>query len=461
MTTTDQITSVFDELRLGNTEAALDLLGSTWRGIGKRPHEASTHRKTAENLLLCGMLTSKLGAERRTKGAQEAAKDLLNEAFRLFSKIRDPRKYKAQIELALCYWRSGEINEAVAYITDLRPSDPELAFEATLIKVLLETQTGKVDQALATLKSIESAAEHMPLVLRGQFHQDRAATLRKIAGQENLDRALLDYQSALIYYSDAGCIKGEAMVRNNLASIYRDFGEYTRAHSNAARAISLFTRLNNQHLIAESEDQQASIFFAEGNYSEAARLSRLAALHLQDCDLKSMLGRTLVTLGRSLARLGRTEQAQEELESAAAIFEHTHDPIGQANVCLTMIEELPQTTPQALENLARAAHLTPSTHLAERFAHASLKVGIQMISDNCSTYNEVDESADQIKTQLISRVLAKHGGINTRGAIVRTAQELGITHTGLLWFLKQHEEMGHKKRPRTQLFAAAKQKKSA
>lgn len=461
MTTTDQITSTFDELRLGNTAAALDLLGSTWRGIGKRPPDAPTHRKTAENLLLCGMLTSKLGAERRTKGAQEAAKDLLNESFRLFSKIRDPRKHKAQIELALCYWRSGDINEAVAYITDLKPSDPQLAFEASLIKVLLETQTGKVDQALITLKSIEADADQMPLVLRAQFHQDRAATLRKIPTTENLDAALLDYESALVYYSEAGSIKGEAMVRNNLASIYRDFGEYTRAHKNAAKAIYLFTRLNNQHLIAEAEDQEASIFFAEGNYAEAARLSRLAAAHLQDCDLKSMLGRTLVTLGRSLARLGRNQLAQEELERAAAIFEHTDDPIGQANVCLTMIEELPQTAKEALEHLARAAHLTTNTHLAERFSHAALKVGIQMISENSATYNQVDRSADQIKAQLTSRILAKHGGINTRGAIVRTAQELGITHTGLLWFLKQHEELGHKKRPRTHLLTVAKQKKSA
>ncbi len=78
MTTTDQITSAFDELRLGETGAALELLGTTWKGVGVRPPDAPTQRQTAENLLLCGMLTSRLGAERKAKGAQEKAKDLLN-----------------------------------------------------------------------------------------------------------------------------------------------------------------------------------------------------------------------------------------------------------------------------------------------------------------------------------------------------------------------------------------------
>src|SRR5437762_7791688 len=100
MVTTDQITSAFNELRVGETGAALEVLASTWRGIGKRPTDAPTQRQTAENLLLCGILTSRLGAERKTKGAQEQARDLLNESIRLFTRIRDSRKYKAQIELA-------------------------------------------------------------------------------------------------------------------------------------------------------------------------------------------------------------------------------------------------------------------------------------------------------------------------------------------------------------------------
>src|SRR5258708_4896276 len=178
MPVTDQITSAFDELRLGETSAAIESLGSTWRGIGKRPPTAPTQRESAQNLLLCGMLSSKLGAERKTKGAQEAAKDLLNESFRLFTKLRDPLKAKAQIELALCYWRSGEINEAVAFITDIQPANPEIQFEAKLTKALFEREIGKIDTALDTLKSIESSAEAMPPVLRGQFHHQRAVALR-------------------------------------------------------------------------------------------------------------------------------------------------------------------------------------------------------------------------------------------------------------------------------------------
>ena len=448
MAVTDQIGSALNNLRLGATNEAIDALGSTWRGIGKRPPAAPTQRGCAENLLLCGMLSSKLGAERKTKGAQEAAKDLLNEAYRLFAKLRDPRKAKALIELALCYWRSGEINEAIAFITDIHSSDPEVEFEAALTKALFETETGKISNALETLCSVEAAAENMPAVLRGQFHQERAVALRSIPTTENLDRGLVEYEAALVSYEDAGCLKGEAMVRNNLASIYRDFGHYQRAHFYAGKALRLFTQLSNQHLIAEAEDQQALIFFAEGNYSEAARLSRLAAAHLHDCDQKAMLGRTLITLGRSLARLGQQEQAREEIDRAAVIFVHLNDPIGEANAALTLIEELPLTVQTALETLTRACALTSNTNLAERFRHTAAKIGKQLIGDDTLTFSDLDQHVADIKSNLVSRVMARHGGANTRGAVVRAANELGITHTGLLWFLNHHKDMGHKKRPR-------------
>ena len=448
MAVTDQISSALNDLRLGATNEAIDALGSTWRGIGKRPPAALTQRGSAENLLLCGMLSSKLGAERKTKGAQEAAKDLLNESFRLFAKLRDPRKAKAQIELALCYWRSGEINEAIAFIADVHPSDPEVEFEAALTKALFETETGKISAALETLHSIEADAENMPPVLRGQFHQERAVALRSIPTTENLDRGLVEYEAALVSYEDAACLKGEAMVRNNLASIYRDFGDYQRAHFYVSKALRLFTQLGNQHLIAEAEDQQALIFFAEGNYSEAARLARLAATHLHDCDQMAMLGRTLITLGRSLARLGQQEQAREEIDRAAVIFEHLNDPIGEANAALTLIEELPLTVQTALETLTRACALTSNTNLADRFRHAATKIGKQLIGDDTSTFADLDEHVVDIKSNLVSRVMAKHGGANARGAVVRAANELGITHTGLLWFLNHHKDMGHKKRPR-------------
>jgi tetratricopeptide (TPR) repeat protein len=458
---TDQITSAFDELRLGETSTALELLGSTWLGIGKRPKDAATHRETAENLLLCGMVTSKLGAERKVPGAQDAAKDLLHEANRLFARIRDPRKHKAQIELALSYWRAGEINEAVAFIAEVRPPEPQLNFEAKLTKALFETEVGKIDDALATLTSIEAAVDNMPHVLRGQFHQERAVALRKRPTRENLDRALIEYESALYYYEDANCVKGEAMIRNNLASIYRDFGDYRRAHNSAAKAIALFTRLNNQHLLAEALDQQASIFYAEENFAESARLSRLASNHLQRTDQKAMLGRALVTLGRSLARLGRNDEAREELERAGAIFEHTNDPIGQANVSLTLIEELPLPIPEAIELLASAARLSSETHLSERFNKAALKLSVQIMSNNSSSFADVDAHADEVRFKLTERVLAQHGGIDARGAAAHAAKDLGITHPGLLHFLSKHEAFGYKKKWRTSILTLQKHKKSA
>jgi hypothetical protein len=146
--------------------------------------------------------------------------------------------------------------------------------------------------------------------------------------------------------------------------------------------------------------------------------------------------------------MGQVKEAREELERAAVIFEHTNDPVGQADSWLSMIEELPLPTQTALEAIAHAGRLTTDTYLADRFRQAATKVGKQLIGDDTSTFADLDEHAVDIKSNLVSRVMAKHGGANARGAVVRAANELGITHTGLLWFLNHHKDMGHKKRPR-------------
>jgi tetratricopeptide (TPR) repeat protein len=461
MRASDQISSVLEELRLGNTDQAIDRLGPVWRGIGKRPPAAPTARQTAENLLFCGILSSRLGAESGLKGAQETARDLLNESVRLFARLRDTRKHKAQLELALSYWRSGEVNEAFAYIRDLDPADSVFAFETALTKALLETELGKRDDALATLETIESSADEMPAVLRGQFHQERAVALRSIPTSDNLDRGLIEYQAALTFYEDAGCKKGESIVLNNLASIYRDYGQFQRAHSYAERSLRISCSLGNRFRIAEAEDQRALIFFAEGNYSNAVRLSHQAIANLLDSDHRKMLARVLLTLGRSLARLGKVQAAAEELERAEVVFAEIHDRLGLTDVRLTMLEELPLSLDKALALLQSASHLSTSTDFSERFNHAACQVGIQLIGEH-TTYKEIDSHADQIKSKLIAETLAKYGGANTRGAIVRAARDLGITHTGLIWFLEHNEKfIPRKKRARTHMFAIPTQKRSA
>lgn len=437
---------------MGDTAAAVDSLGDIWTGISSKPRLEGSRREQAETLLASGMLTSKLGVEQKISGAQESAKDLLNEALRLFARLKDPRQHKAQIELSLCYWRAGEMTEAFAYVNNIHTSDPRLQFEAALAKALIETEAAKLDAALETLQSVESLAESMPAVLQGQFHQERAVILRNLETPDSLDRALIEYEAALVFYEESGSKKGEAMVVNNLGSIYRDYGDYPRAHHYATRAVKLFTRLGSQHLIAEARDQQATIYFAEGNYAEALRYARMATSLLEECDQKALLARALLTTGRSLVKVRKIDEAKEEFERAAAIFEHTNDRVGEARVYLTMLEDLSLSADEAFDLLTRAASLTAATHLTERYQTVAAHVGQLLICRNSRTFADLDQHLKVMKGLLIERAIQNAGGLDAPGVIVRAAEELGITHTGLSYLLStpDYKDIGYKRRPRKQ-----------
>ena len=305
-TATERIQSAFHYLQIGDSEKAIECLDFCWRGVGVRPQAATNSIEQAERLLLAGMLTSKLGAEKRQAGAQEAAKDMLNEARRLFAKASDPRKDKAHIELALCYWRCGEINEGIALSTEIRSTQPTITFEAGLTKALLETESGQIQKALNTLSSIEQSAPLMPAALQAQFHFERAVALRRLDPLKNLDRSLIEYEASLVHYEEAESKKGEAMVLHNLASIYRDYGSFTRARVYAERALSLWTQLRCESRIAEAHDQRATIFLAEHNNQWAEKAARQAVNLLEHGDQKSLLARSLITLGQALCAIWQT-----------------------------------------------------------------------------------------------------------------------------------------------------------
>jgi hypothetical protein len=126
-----------------------------------------------------------------------------------------------------------------------------------------------------------------------------------------------------------------------------------------------------------------------------------------------------------------------------------------------MIEELPLPANTAIELLASASSSSANTHLSSRFTKAALLVGVRLISENSSSFDEIDEQVDQIKSQLVQRVLAQHGGINARGAAARTAKDLGITHGGLNYFLSHHKEFEHKKKQHMSILYLNKHKKPA
>src|SRR6185503_12144215 len=104
----------------GEYEKARKLLGDYWTRLGERPNIGGLEQSAAAEILLrVGVLTGFIGSKSEVTEAQETAKDLITESLTIFQSINYPKKIaESQTELALCYWRTGELNDARDLLTE-------------------------------------------------------------------------------------------------------------------------------------------------------------------------------------------------------------------------------------------------------------------------------------------------------------------------------------------------------
>jgi tetratricopeptide (TPR) repeat protein len=137
---------------------------------------------------------------------QELAKDLLSKGSRLLDK--EPAEL-ARIYLALCYWRLGEISEALVLL-GIEPEGTEAQFCCLLVRAIIETEQGNSHTALALLARVNLA--DLSDAKCGKFHNHRGLALRKLG---KLDEAIQEFERAINYWKDAPELL--ALAKNNVA----------------------------------------------------------------------------------------------------------------------------------------------------------------------------------------------------------------------------------------------------
>src|SRR5215208_2028333 len=170
----------------GEYEAARKVLSAQWRGIGERPKLAGLEPSTAAEVLLrAGTLTGAIGGKDQIAEAQELAKNLITESLTMFQSLSYGKKIaEAQTELALCYWRTGEINEARDVLKEAlsEPTpDSELKAKAIVRLAIVERTAANYDKALRIL------TENAPLfqtinnqTLKGSYHVTLGTVLENL-----------------------------------------------------------------------------------------------------------------------------------------------------------------------------------------------------------------------------------------------------------------------------------------
>ncbi|MGB8510526.1 MAG: sigma 54-interacting transcriptional regulator [Pyrinomonadaceae bacterium] len=407
----------------GNYEAARDILGDLWRGVGLRPDVADLEQKTAAIVLLrAGSLSGWLGSQGQVVGGQESAKDLISQSISILESLEEiSLTAEAQIELGWCYWREGSFDEARVILQEAanrldETENEDLRVFAILRLAAVERAATRLNKALNLLTEIapvvEASRSH---ALKGKFHNTLAHTLDALGDAENrrdyTDRALIESTAAGFHFEQAGHTPHAARVENNLGFLLFRAGRYSDTHKHLDRARNLFTRLKDASGVAQVDETRARTLLAQGRNSDAERISRGAVSALRKGCERALLAEALTTHGTALSRLGRVEQAEATFCEAADVAKQCGDPDGAARALLATMEELAESySTRRLQTLyQRADKLLSNSHHAETLARLRAFASRLLCSQEAPVYQE--------------------GGKNFLYAAESTAELLRFTHS--------------------------------
>jgi tetratricopeptide (TPR) repeat protein len=446
----------------GEFELAEETLRPFWSGLPNPPNTSGLRGEAkAELLLRTGTLTGWLGSAKQISGSQEVAKDLISESAGLFESCGLEEKLaEARVNLAVCYWREGGLDEARVtlqlVLDNFHSNRNEQRLRALLTSAIVEAAAKRVRSALLIYKEaaplFESSSNHS---LKGRFHTSYATLLRSLGTSEHredyIDNALLEYTAASYHFEQAGHKRFQGRVENNVGFLFATLGKFEEAQDHLTQARMLLVSVGDRGGAAGVEDSRAQVFLFEGKYDLAEGAARSAVRSLKQGGEQSRLAEALTTHGKALARLNRLPVARATLDQAIEIAQNAGHPEGGGIAAVTAIEELSDhLSVSVLQEYYRKAEelLTRSQDrslerrlgecarrvLAAEFARVKVEVeGEGTMAPGFS----LDAEVLRYEGSLIRKALEDSGG-----SVTRAARLLGVTHQGLAFILNgRHSDL--------------------
>jgi tetratricopeptide (TPR) repeat protein len=446
----------------GEFERAADTLSPFWKGFNRPETKDLSEEAKAELLLRAGTLTGWLGSARQVAGAQEIAKDLISESAAAFHTLGMPEKVaEAQVDLSICYWREGALDEARVtlrlVLESLGDTRSEQKLRALLNSAIVERAATRDHDALRIYTEaaplFDSSSNH---ALKGKFHNSHATVLRSLGTSENreeyIDQALVEYAAASFHFEQAGHRRFQARVENNVGFLFATIGRFAEAQEHLTRARALHLSAGDHGGAAGAEDSRAQAFILEGKYEQAERVARGAVQALKSGGEQAVLAEALTTHGKALARLRQTEIARATLDQAVEIAQNAGNPDRGGIAAITAIEELsPYLSVDALQDYYRTAEtlLSNSQNLSIRTRLGDCARQVLAIAlDDANAVNTPTSASMAPGFSLDTEVLRYEGSLIRRalqesgGSVTRAARLLGVTHQGLAFILNgRHSDL--------------------
>ena len=455
----------------GEFELAQETLRPFWKGVPSRPNTTGLKGEAkAELLLRVGTLTGWLGSAKQEPDSQETAKDLISESATIFECAGLAEKLaEARVNLAVCYWREGGLDEARVtlrlVLDSLKESKSEQKLRALLTSAIVEGAATRNRTALLIYKEAAplfvASTNHS---LKARFHTSYAQLLRSLGTSEHredyMDRALLEYTAASYHFEQGGHKRFQGRVENNVGFLFATLGKFSDAQEHLTRARALLLSVGDKGGAAIVEDSRAQAFLLQGRYDLAEDAARLAVRSFQQGGEQARLTEALITYGKALARLNRYLKARATLDEAIQTAQNAGHPDGAGIAAITVIEELNECLsvtalheyyltaetllthsqdPSLKTRLGECARRVLAVGLAnESVANISNSVPVQMRSGF-----SLDSEVLRYEGSLIRKALEDSGG-----SITRAARLLGVTHQGLAFILNgRHSDLLSKRTP--------------
>ncbi|HVF54730.1 MAG TPA: tetratricopeptide repeat protein [Pyrinomonadaceae bacterium] len=446
-------------IHTGQYEAAREVLDDLWRGIGVRPNiEGLMEPTMAEVLLQCGALSGWLGTSKRIEGAQDAAKDVISEALRLFEAHGQQNGVvEAQYELGMCYWRSGALDEARVVLREaagkLGEKDIKQRAKILIRSTLVEVSAGRYHDALKILDEAEPVFKVASDALKGRWHAQMAVVLRRLGTAEKrtdyFDRAIIEYTAAIFHFGQAKHERYRANNENNLAFLLYKLGRYSEAHQHLDQAQRIFTQLNDAGNLAQVRESRARVFLAEKRYEKATDAIQGAIGTLERAGEQALLADALKVQAIIEAKRGYHYLSLPTFRRAVKVAEDAGALESAGLAALSMLEEHGVTRlseVEVYEAYCRADDLLRQTQDAEAIARlrASARLVAQRLAgERMGADFSFPEVIQTYEAKFIKRALRDAGG-----SVSRAAKRLGISYQRLTYLLEgRHKDLLQDRRP--------------
>jgi tetratricopeptide (TPR) repeat protein len=333
----------------GDYDAAQEVMRPLWKQIGERPNVAGLEPSVvAEVLFSVGTLTGWIGSRNENGEANDTAKDLLTESITAYEVLGDLRKVaEVQIELAVCYWRAGGLDESRIMLSEAlgRLASSNGRAYALVCLSVVEWSSSRYDESLKILTDNASLFKAVTSqTLKGTYHNQLAMVLRTAATERNkvdhLRRALKEYEAADFQFKDARNPVLRAHVKNNIGNVLRELSRFRESHEYLDQARRLTVYVHDRVRTAQIDETRAQVFIAQRRYAEAEVAARSAAASFEKVGRQCFLAEALITQGIASARLGKNERARFAFQRAIEVA-HQAGALNIAGLAaLSLIEEV-------------------------------------------------------------------------------------------------------------------------